>query len=174
MHIAEIIEACGFDAVGECSTSALMTRDEVRDMCAAGTCQKYGNSWARPPACGEIEHYQQLIDQHETCHIVQTWGQLEDSFDIETMLELEKTHKQRILELNRLVKSLYPDALVLAAGTCTLCPECTYPDMPCRAPELQLVSMEAAGLVVTEVCGAGGIPYNHGPNTMAYTSCVMI
>ena len=35
MHIAEIIEACGFDAVGECSTNALMTRDEVRDMCAA-------------------------------------------------------------------------------------------------------------------------------------------
>lgn len=170
--IADIIEECGFDAAGECAADALVTRPEVRDMCAA--CRQYGRSWACPPACGDIERFQQLIDGYGTCRVVQTWGQLEDSFDFETMQELEETHKRRVHELNKLVKDAYPDALVLAAGTCTLCPECTYPDAPCRLPELQLVSMEAAGLVVTEVCNAAGVPYNHGPGTMAYTSCVLI
>ena len=63
--------------------------------------------------------------------------------------------------------------MTLSAGTCTLCKECTYPDAPCRFPDKRLVSMEAAGLVVSEVCTQAGIDYNHGPQTIAYSGCVL-
>ena len=174
MDIQHLIDSCGFDAVGQCATSALECRPEVRDMCAADRCQFYGKSWACPPACGEIESFQSEISVRASCYVVQSFGELEDSFDFETMLEIEKLQKERFFKLNELVKEHFEDALMLSAGTCTICEQCTYPDAPCRFPERALVSMEAAGLVVSDVCISAGIPYNHGPNTIAYTSCVII
>ena len=35
-------------------------------------------------------------------------------------------------------------------------------------------SMEAYGLWVSKVCELSGIPYNYGPNTIAYTSCFLL
>ena len=34
-------------------------------------------------------------------------------------------------------------------------------------------SMEAYGLLVGDVCLRSGLPYNHGPRTMTYTSCLL-
>ena len=174
MDMQEIIEECGFDAVGEWAAQDLEAKDEVRAMCAAGRCNRYGKSWSCPPACGDIAYFQDLLAGMGTCYVVQTYGDVEDSFDIETMMELEDIHKKRVHKLNDLVSAAFPDALVLSAGSCTVCSSCTYPDAPCRFPNRQLVSMEAAGLVVTEVCIKAGIPYNHGQNTMSYTSCVVL
>lgn len=174
MDIQQLIDSCDFDAVGQCSASALECRSEVRDMCAADRCQQYGKNWACPPACGELDYFAREISTRETCYVVQSFGELEDSFDFETMIELEKLQKERLAKLNELVKERYEDALVLSAGACGICAECSYPNAPCRFPERALVSMEAAGLVVSDVCTSAGIPYNHGPNTIAYTSCVIL
>ncbi len=67
-----------------------------------------------------------------------------------------------------------PDALPLSVGTCTLCPSCSCPDAPCRYPERAFNSMEAAGLLVSDVCSAARIPYYHGKGTIAYVSCVLV
>jgi predicted metal-binding protein len=174
MDIHELIETCGFDATGECPSSLLKTRPEVRAMCAVDRCNAYGRNWACPPACGEIEDFQQQISQRTTCYVVQTCGDLEDSFDFETMVEVEMLQKERFEKLNDLVKERFPDALMLSAGTCQICKECTCPDAACRFPERRLSSMEAAGLVVSEVCTQAGVPYNHGPNTMSYTGCIVL
>ncbi len=66
------------------------------------------------------------------------------------------------------------DALVLSAGTCTICPECTYPENPCRYPDKQMVSVEAAGIVVTELCQLAGLPYYYGSDKIAYIGCVLV
>lgn len=174
MDIHELIDACEFDAAGECGAAQLKTRPEVRVMCAADRCNTYGQNWACPPACGEIEDFQQQISARATCFVVQSFGPIEDSFDFETMVEEEKLQKKRFEKLNDLVKEQYPDALMLSAGTCQICKTCTCPDEPCRFPDRRLTSMEAAGLVVSEVCTLAGVPYNHGPNTISYTGCVVI
>lgn len=174
MLITDIIEACGFEQTGHCSTEEVEANTLVRDMCASGKCQMYDHNWACPPACGDIDHFQNEISSRETCYLVQTVGQLEDSFDIEAMEETEHTHKERVLKMNDLVKEHFPEALVLSAGACTVCPTCSYPDEPCRFPGKRMTSMEAAGIWVSDLCTRAGIPYNHGPNTMAYTSCVLI
>ena len=174
MSIRELIDQCHFDVVGECSASLLETKPEVRDMCAADRCQSYGRSWACPPSCGTIEYYQDEIRKRDTCYVLQSVGELEDSFDYEGMIAVQEKQLDRVLRLNKLVKEVYPDALVLTAGPCKLCETCTCPDEPCRMPEKRLVSMEAAGLVVNEACQHAGIPYYHGPNTTAFTGCVLL
>lgn len=174
MDVYEAFGACGFEAMGECAAAKLAVRPEVRDMCAADTCQSYGRSWACPPGCGGIEEYQALIDAAQTCYVAQTVMELEDEFDVETMLEAAERNRQRFDELHALLAEALPEAKVLTSGTCTLCSPCAYPDAPCRFPERRLVSMEAAGLVVSDVCKAAEVPYNHGRNTIAYTGCVLV
>jgi len=171
--LENIAREIGFEYTGVTEASNLQTLPEVRDMCASGTCQVYGKSWACPPACGPIEEFQQKIDQFDNCFVVQTVGQMEDEFDFETIMETSEKHKERFTEFALRVSELDAKTMFLAAGTCTICKECSYPDAPCRFPDKCMSSMEAAGLVVADVCTKAGVEYNHGKNTMAYSSCVL-
>lgn len=179
MSILEQIQAIaheiGFDCMGVCSAKKLVARDEVRSMCSANACNMYDHNWACPPACGEIADFQRRMNEYEHCLVVQTVAEMEDDFDFETMAEAGDTQKQRVLDLVEALDAagLSADTMTLSAGACTLCPTCAYPDAPCRFPNKCLVSMEASGLVVSEVCTQAGIPYNHGPQTIAYSGCVL-
>lgn len=168
-----VAEKCGFESVGYVAANALNVRPEVRDMCASGKCQIFGHSWACPPACGTLDDFQKIIDGYDNCLVVQTVGQLEDDFDFETMMETEHTHKDRFQRFGELARETGIPLHLLAAGTCTICNPCTYPDHPCRFPSKRMSSMEAAGLLVSEVCTQADVPYNHGKETIAYTSCVL-
>ena len=53
------------------------------------------------------------------------------------------------------------------------CAKCTYPDQPCRFPDKAFTSMEAYGLLVTDVCKSADTPYYYGRNTVTFTSCVL-
>ena len=173
--IEQLAQEQGFECMGTCSAKELVARPEVRSMCAAGKCQVYDHSWACPPACGEIGDFEQQMHAFEHCLVVQTVAEMEDDFDVETMEEAGERQKQRVLDLVEAIDKagLSAETMTLSAGTCTLCKTCTYPDAPCRFPDKRLVSMEAAGLVVSEVCMQADIPYNHGPQTIAYSGCVL-
>ncbi len=177
MDIQEAIEACGFECVGTCSASELRTLEAVREMCASGRCQAYGTNWACPPHCGSLEDFQEAFGERSQCWVLQTVMELEDEFDGETMMEAAQVHQARIHKLSQLVSGMpgnSPDAILLTAGACTICPRCTCPEEPCRFPEKKLVSMESAGLMVNDVCVSAGIPYNHGKGRIAYTGCVVL
>lgn len=173
--IEELAVKQGFECMGTCDAKKLVARPEVRAMCSVDKCRVYGRSWACPPVCGDIEDFERLMHEFDHCLVVQTIAELEDEFDIETMGEASERAKERVLNLTRALADagLGDKTKTFTAGTCTLCETCTYPDAPCRFPDKQLVSMEAAGLVVSEVCTMAGIPYNHGPQTIAYSGCVL-
>ncbi|MGI6216958.1 MAG: DUF2284 domain-containing protein [Coriobacteriales bacterium] len=172
--IQEIIDELGFEYTGKTDASNLKVRGEVRNMCEANTCGFYKKSWMCPPACGDIEEFQKIFDRMTTCYVFQSFIELEDEFDFESMMELGDIHKKRLNKLAKIMADEYPDALVLGAGGCSICDECTYPDEPCRFPKIATTAMEAAGLVVSDVCKAANMDYNHGPGTMAYVSCVLV
>ena len=90
------------------------------------------------------------------------------------MVETEQIHKERFFAFGDKLREAGLSPVMLAAGTCRVCPSCTYPDEPCRFPNKRMVSMEASGVVVAEACGLAGIPYNHGNNTLAYSSCAVL
>ena len=110
----------------------------------------------------------------EKVEITVSVGELEDSFDIETMMETEATHKERFYAMRKALNELGIEALAAGAGCCTICKDCTYPDAPCRFPQQKISSMEALGMLVTEVCKANNLPYFYGENTIAYTSCFLL
>jgi hypothetical protein len=62
----------------------------------------------------------------------------------------------------------------MGSGGCGMqCAKCTYPDQPCRFPDKAFTSMEAYGLLVTDVCKSADTPYYYGRNTVTFTGCVL-
>lgn len=169
-----LCEETGFSHWGALNTAALRFRQEVRDMCAAGRCRAYGKCWTCPPYCGTPEDFTARVSGYGRGVLVQTTGVLEDDFDLEGMTAAEALHRERFRKFVRRVREVYPACFPMGAGACTLCDECTCPDAPCRFPELAVSSMEACGLVVSDVCRDSGLGYYYGPGTITYTACVLI
>lgn len=174
MDLITIARDIGFEEVCEINTKSLQVLEEVRNMCAIDRCKSYGKTWSCPPACGDLEHCQKRLEQYPNGILVQTVCDIEDEFDLEGIKETKIIHDKRFTTLTRQAKMFEKDCLPLAAGACTRCESCTYPNKPCRYPDKMVVSMEAYGLLVSDVCEKSGIKYYHGPKTMSFTSCILM
>ena len=164
----------GFDHAGPLDPQTIELKQEVRDMCAGGSCSQYNKRWSCPPGCGTLEESRELLKGYTHGILVQSVAELEDAFDAETMMETELLHKERFTGMKDRLLEMKAEVLPIGAGCCTVCAKCTYPDSPCRLPEKKVFSMEALGLLVLEVCKANGMDYFYGPNTIAYTSCFLL
>ncbi len=171
--LLELANRCGFEHAGALCMSALKFEPKVREMCSSGRCHSYGRCWTCPPYCGTLEEIAAKATQYHRGFLLQSTGQLEDEFDVETMLKTEALHKKRFASFVALVRECVPNCLPMAAGACGVCTSCTCPDAPCRFPEQAIPSMEAYGLVVSQVCQDSGIPYYYGKGTLTYTSCIL-
>lgn len=163
----------GFTVAKTLDCTALNPMTEVRDMCAADKCHQYGKNWACPPGCGTLNECSLNIKNYNQGIIVQTVGVVEDSFDFESMASIEEKHRNNFKTFLEVLNKEYPRILSLGAGCCNQCKECSYPNEECRFPTKAISSMEAYGLLVSQVCSDNNVPYYHGPGTLAYTSCYL-
>lgn len=173
-EIERIGTQAGFTHVAPLKCSTIQVFQEVRDMCKANSCGIYGKKWTCPPACGTLEDCKKKIDCYKEGILVQTVGILEDSMDWDSMTKTEACHKEHFDVLEEILRKQYPDMLAIGAGGCTKCEVCTYPNKPCRFPNKAFASMEAYGMLVTQVCQENHLKYYYGPCTMAYTSCFLL
>lgn len=165
---------CGFNHVGELRSETIEMHPEAREACAENKCRAYGKNWNCPPGCGTLEECEARVRAYKRGLIIQTTGELEDSMDYEGMMELAKNHKEHFDRFAEEVRKAYPGSLILGDGACSRCKECTYPDAPCRFPQLQSSNMEAYGMIVSEVCKRNDIPYYYGPGTLTYVGAVLV
>ena len=171
--LPDLTAEAGFEHAIFFDPAQLDFRQDVRDMCNADKCHNYNRCWVCPPACGDISKSVEMARKYKKAVMVQTTRQLEDSFDIETMLEAAESHKKRFSQAVDIMRRVDPDCLPMGAGGCTICKKCTYPDEPCRFPDKAFTSMEAYGLFVAAECKKAGLEYNYGQNTLTYTSCIL-
>ncbi|MDR0916678.1 MAG: DUF2284 domain-containing protein [Oscillospiraceae bacterium] len=172
--LTELAKDAGFTEVGTLDVATLQFLPEVRDMCAADKCHMYNHSWACPPACGTLDEMSARALKYSRGILVQTVAQLEDSFDFEGMGAAAEQHKQAFVKLHEVLREQYPDLFPMGSGGCTICPKCSYPDAPCRFPDRAIPSMEACGLLVSQVVSDNGMKYNHGRDTLAYTAAFLL
>jgi len=173
-QLSKIAEEAGFSAWAPLDVSAIELKPEVRDMCAVNSCGQYGKRWSCPPGCGSLEECTERLKGYTHGILVQTCGDIEDSYDFEAMMEIESDHREHFTEMHETLRETVSSVLALGAGCCTICAKCTYPETPCRFPEKMVSSMEAYGMVVLEVCKASGLQYYYGSDKMAYTSCFLL
>lgn len=173
-QLAAYAQAAGFTHWAELDIGTVVLQQEVRDMCAANTCGQYGRRWSCPPGCGSLAECAQKLRGMARGILVQTVGEVEDSFDFEGMVAAEAAHKEHFARMHEALRASGDAVLALGTGCCTQCAACTYPQSPCRFPEKMVSSMEAFGILVSEVCQANGLPYYYGPGKIAYTSCFLL
>lgn len=167
-------DAVGFEKTAPLVRDALVFREEVRVMCRADRCRSYNKTWSCPPGCGTLDEMREKVSAYTDGILVETIGEMEDEFDFEAIERAAALHKKRFEALTAALCGDGHDILPMGAGRCTVSRDCTYPDAPCRFPERAAPSMEAAGLLVSDVCEKCGIPYNNGKNTTTFISCVLI
>ena len=169
-----LAKEAGFTHCAPLDVSKLEFLQEVRDMCNAEKCQNYGKSWSCPPACAPLEELRERVKAYDGGILVQTVGELEDSYDWEGIMDAGARHKENFARLWDALEKNHPSVYAMGAGTCKLCESCTYPDSPCRFPNRMSASMEASGLFVSKVCTDNNLKYNYGQNRIAFTSCFLI
>lgn len=172
-EMAALAKAVGFEHFAPLNPDTIQLKQEVRDMCAANTCGRYGKCWSCPPDCGTLDECRTLVSRCTGGILVQSVGTVEDGFDFEAMMEIEAAHKARFTRMYADLGETDGNTLALGAGCCTQCPTCTCPDSPCRFPEKRISSMEAFGILVLEVCRKNDLLYYYGSDKMAYTSCFL-
>lgn len=164
----------GFSYVTNLDCSTLELRQEVRDMCGANTCGMYGKNLSCPPSCRTLEECRKQVEKYSRGIVVQTVGDVEDSMDFEGMVEVEQRHKKQFAELAEKLRREYPKLLPLGSGCCTICKKCAGPEGDCRFPEKKISSLEAYGIVVSDLCSRNEMKYYYGPQKIAYTSCYLL
>ena len=173
IDLKALAHSCGFYTAEDMDPKTLKFLPDVRSMCAADRCRSYGKSWSCPPACGELDYWQEKASHYSKGLILQTVGDREDSYDFEAMMEVSEENKRQFIAFTDALRNEELDFLAMSAGACTICPQCTYPDAPCRFPEKLYPSMEACGLFVSGVCMDNGVKYYYGEEKIAYTCCLL-
>ena len=172
--LAKIAEETDFTAWAPLDIATITLKQEVRDMCTANSCGMYGKRWSCPPGCGTLDACAERIKKYTLGILVQTCGDIEDGFDFEAMQEIEAEHKSYFIKMYNIIRKTEEAVLALGAGCCTQCTDCTYPDAPCRFPDKMISSMEAYGMLVSDVCKSNNLKYYYGSNTIAFTGCYLI
>ena len=172
--LSDIAAECGFTHSGPLDVSTLEFLQDVRDMCAADKCNRFDKSWACPPACGSLEEMRERVKGYTHGFLVQTVGELEDSYDWDGIQEAGKRQGESFGKMwDRLEADGY-SVFAMGTGGCTKCESCSYPDAPCRFPKRMAASMEACGLYVSKVCTDNSLAYNYGPDKIAFTACFLL
>lgn len=116
----------------------------IRALCEANACGMYGRSWTCPPASPKVGYCVMRVRQYPRMLLFRTSLPRKDAFDLDGMHAGIRDNRRVSLALRDELRGLgMGDALVLSAGSCQLCPECPYPDEPCRHPDSALPSIES-------------------------------
>lgn len=143
---------------------------EFRKMCEMNSCGKYGKNWMCPPDIGDVDTLIQEAKRFAYALVYQTVNPLEDSFDIEGMLEAGEKQNMLATRINENIGQFaFSEILHLGAGGCRMCPRCAKLDNdPCRWPDKAMSSLEAYGVAVSELAPLADMKYINGPNTVTF------
>lgn len=144
-----------------------------RDACIQNYCGMYGRCWMCPPDVGPVEELIAKAKQYQSALVFQTVFPLEDSYDIERMLDAAKRHNNLVQTLCDQMKD--ESFLCLSAGACKVCDPCSREEgISCRFPEKATSSLEAYGIDVSKLAEACGMNYINGVNTVTYFGAILL
>ena len=168
-QIMEQIESLGAQHTAAIETTEIPFEAEFRDACEKNICGFYNSCWTCPPDAGTIDECIARVMAYPHAVVFQTISTLEDSFDIEGMIEAAHRHNRLVIQVQQAGRKLAKKSMALGAGSCGACQTCTKPSgEPCRHPELAVTSMETCGVDVSVLARKCGLKYINGKDTVTY------
>ena len=169
------VTKCGASGAALLSQEDIITSTLFRDICRQNACGNYNQCHTCPPDVGEIQDLISEVRKYPQGIMYQTIHAIEDSFDIEGMMEASKAHTRCCQAIEKEAGARFPRGFLhLSAGGCTLCERCAKRDsLPCRHPDQTLPSLESYGINVHDTAENVGLPYISGANTVTYFGAVL-
>ncbi|MFI3324792.1 MAG: DUF2284 domain-containing protein [Clostridia bacterium] len=177
MDIMDWISSVGADNIGITTVDKIVFEPEFRKACESNACGKLGKYWTCPPHVGDIHDLISKAKSYETAIVYQTIHDIEDSYDIEGMLESGDEHRVVSQKVHRhLLDTIDNDKFLhLGSGGCDLCKTCTITiGKPCVHPTLSMASLEAYGIAVSDLAKKTNLKYINGENTVTYFSVILL
>lgn len=155
------------------NTADLSVRERVRTICQA-ECERYGSTWACPPAVGELDQCEKKIKSYEKAIFFSSVAEVSDVLNMEEMLTTRRAHEDLTSEVAAFLKEEGYETFTLSTESCDICESCAYLDgEPCRHPERMHPCLESYGIVAAEIVEREQMEYNLGGNTILWFSMVL-
>lgn len=146
---------------------SVVVDESFRTVCSSNQCGFFGRNWACPGDMNGIKENMAEVKSYPHCLVYQVIGELEDSFDVEGMMEagLVLSRGSHALEdkLRKMLKAPY----LHLAGACRLCEKCArLSGEPCRNPDKLIPSISGYGIDVYKTTKSSSLKYINGQNTV--------
>ena len=174
-NFIQLALSCGAAKAAVISSERIVTSATFREICKGNGCGKYDKCWVCPPAIGNIEELMETVYGYPKGLLYQTIASIEDSFDIEGMLQAGADHEKVSRRLHQeFLKQMPEKMLHLSCGGCRLCEKCAkLTGEPCRFPDLALPSMEGYGIDVYNTVKDTELKYINGQNSVTYFGLIL-
>jgi len=148
--------------------------DDVRQMCEQNTCGRYNKAWNCPPVCGTVAELESACKSFAKGILVNCVRHIEDSFDWEGMLDGGHDLCDLLIGAKEYADTIgMEDYRIFGGGGCYGCEDCSYPDVPCRHPDLLFTPIEACGINVMLLAKEAGFKYINGQNTVTFFGMIL-
>ena len=147
--------------------------ERVRYICET-ECPQYGKSWSCPPAVGTVEECKERVNRYEEVFVFASLSEVESMDNMKLMLDSRMGHEEITRQITKIFQEAGCETLTLSTESCIQCKHCTYPDAPCRRPEVQYPCVESYGIMVTELAEKTGIPYMQEYGVLTWFSVIVL
>lgn len=148
--------------------------ERVRTICRE-ECERYGSTWACPPAVGELPECEKKIHSYSKAIFFSSVAEVSDIMNMEEMLSTRKAHEELTEKVGDFFKEEGYETFILSTESCDYCGRCAYLDgKPCRFPEHMHPCLESYGVVANEIVEREQMEYNLGGNTILWFSMVLL
>ena len=152
-------------------TADIKVQERVRTICKQ-ECERYGSTWACPPAVGELPECEKKIHSFPQAIFFSSVAEVSDMMNMEEMLSTRMAHEDLTEKVRDFLEGEGYETFTLSTESCE---RCAYLDgKPCRFPEHMHPCLESYGVVVNEIVEREQMEYNLGGNTILWFSMVLI
>lgn len=154
-------------------TAEISAVDRVRTVCEE-ECQRYGTTWACPPAVGELDECERKIRSYPEGILFSSVSEVEDILNMDALLATRQDHEKLTDLVGGYLKKEGYEIFILSTESCDICESCTYPQgKPCRYPDRMHPCLESYGVVASNLAEKENMEYQLGGNTVLWFSLVL-
>lgn len=146
---------------------------QVRWICEQ-ECQRFGTTWACPPAVGTVEECRRKCCAYQECFLFSTVAEVSDVTNMEQTLATRKEHEEITAAIESFLKENGTKCMALSTESCDICEHCTYPDASCRFPEKMHPCVESHGVVVCELAEKYGMDFTLSPTQILWFGLIFL
>lgn len=154
-------------------TKEISVEKRVRTICKE-ECERYGSTWACPPAVGTIEKCEEKIRSFPQAILFSSVAEVSDIMNMDEMLSTRREHENLTNKVGKYIEEQGHEIFILSTESCDICEKCAYTQgLPCRHPEYMHPCLESHGVIVNKIAEEQGMEYNLGGNTILWFSMIL-